>query len=298
MTIQTASIPATTNAWLIAGIVAVHVLMLAMLPYLLAQSLWWATLIPALAWVNNTHWALIHEGIHKLLHPTQNEPLSRLLGILMGTSFHVLRFGHLMHHQMNRDWQSEWVRERSLGARLHYYTHLLVGLYGSEVLSSLAMALLPKTTLLRLMRSHMLKDYPQVVTAGERFFYTRRNIGAVRVDMTLSLMLYTAAFIHFGAFWPVLLGFIAMRALAISLLDNIYHYATPADNSKAGKELLLPPTLSALVLHGNYHETHHLNPDVPWTELPATHANQGRRFDGDFLEHGLRQFHGPLLSRA
>lgn len=294
------ALPARANAALIAGIVAFHLLMLLALPFLLAHSLWWAMLIPALAFVHSTHWGLIHEGIHKLLNPdlATNERQSRLLGVLMGASFHVLRFGHLMHHKLNRDWHSEWVSERNLVNRVRYYGHLFFGLYGSEVLTSILVAVLPKERAIRLARRTALKHHPDVAIAGERFFYTRGHARLVRQDMAMSALLFAAAAWHFGAFWPFLLAFVAVRGLVISFMDNIYHYGTAEDNSKAGKELVLPAFYSRLLLHGNFHETHHLNPDVPWTRLPDCHNAQGRVFAGNFSEHGLLQFGGPLQSRT
>lgn len=295
---QAYTIPQATNRRLIVGIVGLHLMVLGGLPFLLAQSIGWAALIPMLAWVNVTHWALIHEAIHKLLHPdTQtNETFGRLLGVLLGASFHMLRFGHLMHHKLNRDWHSELVSEKNLMNSIRYYAHLLFGLYGSEVLTSTLVAILPKEVAIRIARRTALKYHPDVAIAGERFFYTRGNVRMLRQDMAMSVALYGIAFWHFGAMWPVLAAFIALRALVISFVDNIYHYGTDENNSKAGKELTLAPFYSKLVLHGNYHETHHLNPEVPWSSLPAMHNAQGRIFNGRFMTHGMQQFHGPMLS--
>lgn len=278
-------------------ILALHLLMLGALPFLLARSLWWALLIPAFAWANTTHWALIHEAIHKILHPNAkvNEWLGRSLSVLMGTSFHLLRFGHTMHHQLNRDWHSEWVRKDTRRNKLGYYFHLLFGLYGEEVTASSLLAMLPQDKAMALSRRTAFKDLPELASTGERFFYTRGNITPLRRDMAVAAIIYAAALWHFGPYWPVLLGFVAMRAVVISFLDNIYHYATPADNSKAGKELLVARPWSALMLHGHYHETHHLNPNVPWTKLPEAHAEQGRVFNGGFIPHAVMQFNGPLL---
>ena len=292
------TLPQRTNLILIGAIGLLHLAVLAALPFLLMQSLWWAAVLPLLAWVNIPHWALIHEGIHKLLHrdTRTNERLSRGLGVLMGASFHVMRFGHMMHHQLNRDWHSEWVSERNIINRARYYAHLLFGLYGSEVMTSLLVAVLPKETAIRLARRTALKYHPDVAIAAERFFYTREHARMVRQDMALSVIVYGAAFWHFGAFWPILAAYFGLRALVISFLDNIYHYGTAGDNSKAAKELTLPPLYSALLLHSNFHETHHLNPDVPWTQLPACHNAQGRVFNGGFVAHGLKQLAGPLQS--
>jgi fatty acid desaturase len=85
-----------------------------------------------------------------------------------------------------------------------------------------------------------------------------------------------------------------MRALMISLLDNVYHYGTPSTNEKAGKNLKLSPFVSALMLHGNYHETHHVNATTAWVNLPQMHHQKNDTFDGDFLSHAAQQFRGPL----
>ena len=294
-----AAIATRLNGVLVGVVVLTHLFVLVALPLLLMHSMLWAVLLVPLALLNSPHWALMHEAIHKLLHPDAavNDRYGRALGVLMGASFHVLRFGHLMHHQLNRQWHSEWVQQKDPQSRTRYYGNLLFGLYGAEVLASLLVACLPGRFALALASRTAFRDHPQAAQAAERFFYARRHAALVRGDMAMSLVIYAAAFWHYGMFWPVLVLFFVLRGLVISLLDNIYHYATPEDNSKAGKELLLHPLASRFLLHANYHETHHLNPQVPWCALPETHHAQGRPYSGYFFEHGLRQFAGPLQRR-
>lgn len=290
------AIPQHANRRIILALALAHVAVLALLPVLLVHSLWWALVIAPFAWLNIVHWAMIHEAIHKLLlHGRDaNERGGRFLGILMGASFHVLRFGHLMHHQMNRRWQNEFEPSRGLVAQARYFYHLFFGLYLSEVFAGLLMSVLPRRAFMALVRSTLMREQPEAATAGERFFYVREHIRAVRTDMAMVVGLYGLAFYHYGPYWPALAAFLALRMVVISFMDNIYHYDTPEDNSKAGKELALPSFVSALMVHGNYHETHHLNPEVPWMYLPAAHASQQRLFDGPFLHHGLVQLRGPL----
>lgn len=290
-------IPTRTNLAITAGIALYHAFALFALPLLLLpHSLHWAWLMLPLAWSFSTQWGLIHDAIHKtaLREAQQNERLGRMLSVLMLSSFAVLRFGHLMHHKLNRHWQSEIVERPGLLATLSYYFTLTFGLYLSEVVSTLLLALLPRRLFAALARHTFFADKPEAATAGERFFYERDNIRNVREDALAAALLYGLAFYAYGAHWPLLLGFIALRGLVLSLLDNIYHYDTPADNSKASKELALPTWASRALLHANYHETHHLNPQVPWAHLPATHVAQNRNFDGDMLTHGLVQFAGPI----
>ena len=287
-----------TNTALTVLLIAMHALVLIAMPSLMTLSPWYALTMLPLLLISSLHWGLIHEGIHKNLLPdsADNERTSRLLGILMGTSFHVLRFGHLMHHKLNRDWHSERVAQRDLGARTYYYVNLFFGLYLGEVMTSLMFTFLSHKRFMSIARASFLKGYEEVAIAGERFFFQRGNVKFVRQDMLASLAIHGGAFWLAGAHWPVLLGFLLARALVISFLDNIYHYDTPADNSKAGKELKLPEFASLAILRSNFHETHHLNPDVPWHALPKVHAEQGHCFDGDWMLHARLQLNGPPVA--
>ncbi len=292
------SIPYCANAAICITLVALHALILFALPTLLPHAHAWLLIFMPMAWLNIVHWGLIHEAIHKILFsaPRVNELMGRTLAILMGPSFQVLRFGHLMHHKLNRDWHAEPNANADWRTQVKYYFHLLFGLYLSELTTGWMLAILPHRIFMRTARASFLKEYEQVAVAGERFFYEKNNIRSLRVDAFLSTLLYAIAFYAYGAQWPYLVTFLIIRAVVISFMDNIYHYATPRDNSKPGKELALPSLASLLLLHGNYHETHHTNPNVPWAELPKIHAAQGRRFDGKFIDHGWMQFAGPSLT--
>lgn len=211
----------------------------------------------------------------------------------MGASFHVLRFGHLMHHKLNRDWHSERIEQPGWGASLRYYVNLFFGLYLGEVVSSLMFAFLPRVWFMRIARATFLQDYPEVSIAGERYFYQRNHVALVRRDMLLMLVTLGVSASLYGAMWPILAAYVIGRGIVISFLDNVYHYATPADNSKAGKELQLSPTVARMLLHSNYHETHHLNPNVPWRALPRVHDEQQRAFDGPWFHHAALQLRVP-----
>ena len=291
------SIQTRTNLALAIALFMLHGVGLFAVPLLLDAAPGWGLLwLPVLA-MSSLHWGLIHEGIHKILHPDAqvNERLGRGLGIAMMASFQVLRFGHLMHHKLNRDWHSERVERRTRGNRAWYYANLFFGLYLGEMITSLMFTFLPRRLFMRIARATFLRGYEEVAVAGERFFYQRGNVARTRTDMLASLTLYGAAFMLYGAHWPVLAAFLLGRAVIISFLDNIYHYETPADNSKAGKELRLPELASLLLLRSNFHETHHLNPEVPWHALPKAHREQGRAFDGAWLAHARLQLNGPVV---
>src|SRR6185369_7808881 len=89
----------------------------------------------------NGYWALLHEAIHGQLHPDQvvNRRLGRIMACLFGSSFRLLRFGHLMHHRFNRHRLDrpdvyDATTTRPWLARLRFFTEAFGGLYVIEVL--------------------------------------------------------------------------------------------------------------------------------------------------------------------
>ncbi len=49
------------------------------------------------------------------------------------------------------------------------------------------------------------------------------------------------------------------------------------------------------MMNSNYHGTHHMHPDAPWTQLPHLHNQQHIAYDGTFMPHAIMQFRGPIL---
>lgn len=292
------SIPSAANHLITALVIAYHGLLLLALPLFLSSSSHWAVVILPIICCSIAQWGLIHEAIHKHLHPHRavNEFMGRLLAILLGTSFHVLRFGHLMHHQLNRQWQSEMVTKTTWNSRITYYWHLFAGLYVTEVLSTFLLAITPNVVIRHAARRYLFRHCEQAAESSIRFFFHRGMIHSLRFDALSIAILYGTSFYLYGIYWPVLVLAIILRAVTISFMDNIYHYETPADNSRAAKELSMPPWLQLLMLNSNYHETHHLHPDVPWTLLPAQHREDNRSYDGPIWCHGLRQLRGPVAN--
>ena len=292
------AIPIYRNNVIAVGLIAFNFLMLVALPlWLLPISIYWAVLIPLMIWVHNTHWALIHEAVHRLFSPSEkwNERVGRLLGILMGTSFHVLRFGHMMHHQYNRLWESE-IHEGSRAlwkSKLAYYSKLLGGLYAMEVVITLLATLCPSSLIKAIVNRTLGKAFPPAVSGAlEQVFFRRAKLRQVRIDGALIILLYGSVIYLYGSYWPWLMAFVYSRALAVSFFDNIYHYATAPDNSEVAVELAMPRFISVLLLHGNYHATHHQKPNIPWHALPA---HQGMPFEKTILQGARQQFNGPVL---
>lgn len=298
MSTISAPIPNRLNLALAGLVVALCLGKLFAMPVLLAaQPLWMVAIILVLAPVNTPFWSLIHEAVHRHFHSDRkvNEFAGRGLSVLFGAGFGILRFGHLMHHQYNRDWESE-IYDPETGqkwrAALNHYFKLLGGLYLIELVTSFALALAPRGLSEKLM-VRLFPDENQR-QAAQRALLKPDALRAMRIDCAAIVALYTAAFIVFGANWPVLVFLIYMRALMISLMDNSYHYDTPPDNSVAAKELAVPRPLALFMLNFNHHKTHHDYAALPWTALAAQRAKTGQAYAQGLFSALLAQFRGPL----
>lgn len=289
------------NSWLVAGMLLLLSAQLWLLPLLVAQHAAWSLLVLLLLPLSLTCWAVIHEAIHGLLHPGKktNEWLGRVLCMLFGVAFDIARYGHLMHHQLNRRWESEYYNRGKmtrLRANIGYYLNLFGGLYITELGLSFVVAVLPKQTsvwLMKLKASTKNDTYQQVIPqTSTRYFVERGGIGRVRVDTLGITLIYGSAFWLYGAHWPLLVAIVLLRAFVISVHDNSYHYATPRDNSVAAQEFSLHPALSKLFLHINYHNTHHHHAKTPWSHLPA--LSKEEPLPTPFFLGNLRQFRGPI----
>lgn len=292
-------IPDRLNFFLVLGISAVMLAQLFLLPFLLpGHSLWALVIIVALIPLHSTLWSLIHEGVHKNLFSNKkaNEYTSRLLSVLFGADFNVLRFGHLMHHQYNRDWESEiYPQEKGSrwGASLNHYFKMLGGLYLTEVITSYAIAVMPHALSQKILP--YIFDNPKHVQAAQRKLLKPKNILQTRHNMVGVTVLYTSAFLAYGASFLWLVFFIAGRALIISLMDNAYHYGTAEDNSEPGKELAAPLWMQAVLLNFNHHETHHLYAYLPWTMLREKHHERRALYSQGLGDALAEQFKGPIF---
>ncbi len=104
----------------------------------------WGWLLLPLVLLTNPFWSLIHEAIHDLLHSAKsvNLVIGRMLAIVFGSPFRILRLSHLLHHKLNRmpvEGTEYYDRDKGskAGAAPGYYFQILLGLYLVEVISPL-----------------------------------------------------------------------------------------------------------------------------------------------------------------
>lgn len=293
------AIPSKLNLVLAAFHILLNLFQLFVLPlYLLPLSLWWGLALLPVAVFNNPFWSLIHEAIHDMLNPSPhvNRAAGRILSVLFGSPFRVLRLSHLLHHKLNRSPsegtelydpdRTSWIR-----ASAGYYFQILGGLYLLEAISP-APFFLPRRVLSRLKQRFSGKDTLSGVLIS--VLITDEGIQEMRRDGIAIFGLFALSVVCYGEDWPLLLAALTARAFLISFLDNVYHYGTPVNETFYADNLWLPQSVSGTLLHFNLHGIHHRNPAIPWIRLPEVFQKEMGRFDGAYVTSAFRQLSGPV----
>lgn len=267
---------------------------------LLPKSVWWSLAMVPIAALNNPLWALMHECIHDAFHPSArvNKAAGRWLSILFGSPFQILRLTHLSHHKFNRSPLEKGTEmyepndTSRLAAAIKYYFYILCGVYVLEVCSAWIF-FAPDNVCRKFGRRLVAKGDPQERWLAAKFLDAKR-LHEVRTDGLAVLLLYGASVYCYGGHWNSLVILIVVRAVLISLMDNVYHYGTPTKVTISGHNLSLPRFLASGLLNFNFHRIHHTHPNVPWTGLPQIYAQSCDHCDYKFFVALFRQFLGPL----
>jgi fatty acid desaturase len=258
---------------------------------------WAWTLLP-LAFLNNPLWSLLHEAIHDLFHPLAriNALFGRMLSVMFGAPFCILRLSHLLHHKLNRTpMEATEIYQRGTvsmtSAAAGYYFQILGGLYLVEILSPV-LFFLPRR-LIDAFRGRFIK--PQSVSGILMQNWSRdAALREIRLDGMVIVGWLALSFYLYGSHWPLLAMVLAARGLLISFLDNVYHYDTPLSEIFFAKNLWLPHPAAKLLLNFNLHGIHHGNPAVPWNALPLLFRRGGEVYHGNYFAAAARQLCGPV----
>ncbi|MBV9570257.1 MAG: fatty acid desaturase [Alphaproteobacteria bacterium] len=289
----------SVNVVLLGGVAFVAALQLHLLP--LSGQMPAMTIVLLAALTAPLHYGLMHETMHGHLfgHEPTDRAIGRALGIVLGLPWETMRFGHLAHHSMNRhtfDRPEVLEPDRArLPATGVYYFKLIVGHAVSYALMPLP-ALFPVSTTGRVLG--LMGSGPGVDQLRNRALVTftnpkRRN--AIRFDIAAIFALFGFAFWAWGASWPVFAGCVVARWSVLSLLDNAPHYGMPLESGLDARNTSLPAVARLLVMNGNYHGTHHRNPQLRWHELPRAFEHSGALPEGNWLAAVARQFRGLVI---
>ena len=292
-------VPSVLNCLLALFYIVLNVFQFFILPaWLLPVERNWAWTLLPLALLTNPFWSLIHEAIHDLFHPNRrvNALAGRLLAILFGSPFRILRLSHLLHHKLNRmpvegtEYYDRGKATKSAAAP-GYFFQIFVGLYLVEVVSPVYF-MLPRKLLAKFRERFL--PAQSVSSILMQNWLGIESLREIRLDGLLTVSWLSLSFYLYGQNWPLLLAALLARGFLISFLDNVYHYETPVSDVFYAKNLRLPAALAKLLLNFNLHGIHHINPAISWINLPKAFAVQGGKFQGGYFAAALRQLHGPI----
>lgn len=286
----------TQNAALLALVLAVALLQFFIAPLIIPGGASSALALVVLCMMTAPlHWGLMHESIHGNLFAgsARNRGAGRLLGIFLGLSWDVMRFGHLLHHSNNRHEfdRPEAIAPGSSAVRTAgpYFARLLGGHALISAVSSVGLSL-PS----RLVEQLVPKVEP-MRTAALRAFLNVDRQARIRTDIVLIALLIVAAVWCWGTRWPIFAATVAARFFVLSLLDNAPHYGTALDSGTYARNTHLPRWASWLVMGHNFHGIHHRATGLKWQELRAAFVDGGGSYESSWGAMVLRQFRGPVV---
>ena len=270
--------------------------------WLLPSSRWWALMVFPLAVLNNPFWALIHEAIHDIFHRSAkvNTAAGRLLSILFGAPFQILRQTHLSHHKFNRSLFEKGTevycpeKASRFKASVSYYFYIVCGLYLLEVFSALIF-LLPRRLFEIVGQRLARRGTLQEKWLAARFSNDARR-REIRFDGLMVMLIFALSAAAYRPYWQVFLCVMIMRALLISLMDNVYHYRTRINVTVSGYNLSASRLVAFGLLNFNLHRVHHRNPGVPWAMLPVFLERDADSCDRSLLFAVFDQFLGPVAA--
>lgn len=248
------------------------------------------------ALVMNSVYSIIHEAEHGILFSRRslNDAAGVIMALLFPAPFHLLRQGHIGHHQRNRSddeaFDFYFEGEHPLWKRMQFYG-ILTGFYWLVVvLSNLAVLFVPRL----FDRSRFEFDRPSAafMDALNPAYWRWIRIEAV-----------AAIAIHAGAIWflgdPLAYAVLyAAWGVSWSAMQYVHHFGTERDVLDGARNLRLLGPIDALWLNHNWHLTHHRHPTVPWLHLPKVAAEE-RQVERGFLPVAyLRMWRGPRFTHV
>lgn len=241
------------------------------------------------------HWIFLHEVLHGhgLSNHRANRWLGRILGVFFGAPYAFLQYGHLLHHRFSRqrDDRPDLIEGRAptTGERLLYLSRAAGGLYAAEIIAG-AIALLPRS-LIQGLADRLGADNQFLRILGTDYL---KRLTEIRFDALLALGFFALLFLAAGNLWYSVVFVVAMRGFLVSMMDNVYHFATPRDRTAFARNLRLSGWLSRALFHANLHGVHHRYPNLTWDQLPAQFIADGARSHGRLGRLFWMQLRGPL----
>lgn len=278
-------IPARLNLVVLAVAATISV---ASLVYASHANRWWGVVLAALvfSFSNNTLFALLHEAVHGVLHPSPrvNRWLGRVLAAFFPTGYAVQRAFHLTHHRNNRSRyeQFDYLHEGDVRwLKVAQWYAILTGLYwGITVIGVALYAMLPQVLRLRLLRATGSRVSAQ--TSSGPYLDALDDLPPLptRLELLGSLLFQAVLFLTLDLSWTGWLACYAAFAIHWSSLQYADHAFSPLDPIHGAWNLRVNRLTRAIFLNYHYHLAHHQHPQVSWVHLGrlVDHTKEQPRF--------------------
>ncbi len=257
---------------------------------------WWqlALLAATFGIVGNSVYAIMHEAEHGLLHPNRrmNTVLGSFMAMFFPAPYHLIRQGHLGHHQRNRSddeaFDLYFASESAFLRWLQLYG-ILTGFYWCVVaLSNVVVVLCPAI----MTRRHWEFNRPSAALMDS---LNPRYWRIIRLEGLLVILLHSA--IVWGLDIPILHYFVVYFGFGFSwsAMQYVHHFETSRHVLRGARNLWFLAPIDIIWLNHNWHLTHHQQPTVPWIYLSTLGKEQdpNREF---MIWHYLRMWKGPRLT--
>ena len=260
-----------------------------------ANSPWQLVLLAAaLGVVGNSIYSIIHEAEHRMLHPHPkvNDVLGAAMALLFPAPYHLIRQGHLGHHQRNRSDDEAfdlYFEDENRVLRWVQLYGIITGMYWVMVVcSNFVVVFLP--FLLK-------RRFFEFNRPGAAFMESLNPVywRLIRLEGLLAILLHTLIIWGLGIpplnYAIVYFGF----GFSWSAMQYVHHFGTERHVLRGTRNLWLLAPIDLIWLNHNWHLTHHQQPTVPWIYLPSLSRDQDRKREF-LLWHYLRMWRGPRYS--
>jgi fatty acid desaturase len=250
----------------------------------------------------NSVYSIIHEAEHAILFPNRriNDAAGAAMALLFPAPFHLLRQGHIGHHQRNRSddeaFDLYFEGDHVVWRWMVWYGILTGFYYLVVVLSNLVAVFLPFVLDRRHYRveDRLDLDRPSVAFAES---LNPRYVMWIRLEAIAVLLLHAGIIVGLGI---PLLRYAALYGcfgFMWSAMQYVHHYGTERHVTRGARNLRLLGPVDLIWLHHNWHRVHHEHPTVPWVHLPRMAEESAQKERGFLPWAYLRMWVGPRKTK-
>ncbi len=266
----------------------------------ISQS-WWQILIWAIAfsYINNTIFSLLHEAVHRILHPNRkiNDFFGMLCASFFPTGFIFQRAFHLGHHRRNRTdvemFDMYYPTDNKSLKFIQLYTVLLGFYWTSAPLGGLLYILSPRILNMSLFRSKHKNLKPMSMDAMLSGL-ERINPLRARLELLWTLIFQISIFFALHLTWQSWLICYWCFAINWGSIQYADHAWSKRDIRNGAWNLKVNPIVRILFLNYHHHLAHHQHPYVSWIHLKKFVEHESEQ--PEHFKIWLKMFKGPTLT--